>query len=188
MKPLNGYDLFAGIDKHTTLKDDIVLWLGLRAGDLKAISFAYPNGFASTRYGKDTLSFARDYDFIAVERSTRTRTDSSLSELDPYISDFLSKFNGHNVHIVGYHSTPTLENIVSRFPNMHILNPPAKLKQKLDEKGYVREELIKRGVNIPQGHEAEISSESYNYLFSLMIQQQVQDLIWLIMKRIMKRF
>ncbi|MDP2925804.1 MAG: ATP-grasp domain-containing protein [Nanoarchaeota archaeon] len=161
MKRLDSYDLFAGLDVHTPLKEDVVIWLGLRPGDYKSISYAYPNGVASTRFGKDTINTARKFAFVSVEQNTRTRTDSDLEELSPYLLEFLKRFNGNRVHIVAYHSTPSLERVVSSMPNVRILNSPAALKSKLDKKSYVRRELQKIGVPFPLGHEETLESESY---------------------------
>ncbi|MFA5856148.1 MAG: ATP-grasp domain-containing protein [Candidatus Pacearchaeota archaeon] len=162
MKRLHSYDLFAGLDTHTPLKNDIVIWLGLRPGDYKSISYAYPNGVASTRFGKDTIRTSREYDFISVEQITQTRTDSSLDEISPYLNDFLEQYKGDNVHIVAYHSIPSLERIVSKFPQIRILNSPASLKVKLDNKSFVRDELQKFQVPFPPGHNGTMTESAYD--------------------------
>jgi len=163
MKHLNTHDLFAGIDKHTPFKNDVVVWLGLRAGDYKSISFAYPDSIASTRFGKDTITIAKQYDFLSVEQYTKTRTDSSLDELHPYIGEFLEKFKNNRVHLICYHSTLSLEAILSKFPNINLLNPSAELKNKLDKKSYVRKELKKVGVNIIPGYEDKLNNGSFEF-------------------------
>jgi len=161
MKRLDSYDLFAGIDVHTPFKQDVVIWLGLRPGDYKSISYAYPNGVASTRFGKDTIKTARQFAFVSVEQDTRVRTDSSLDELGPYLRDFLSKFENNKTHIVAYHSTPSLESVVREFPNVRVLNAPAVLKKRLDNKSYVRGELQKLGIPFAPGYDGKMEVAAY---------------------------
>lgn len=167
MKKLYYYDLFYNLDKHTTFKEDIVIWLGLRALDYKNLIFMHPDAIASTRYGKDTKMIEKQFPLLSAEKFTRERTDSTIEEITPYIESFLLSFGKQPIHIVPYSSTKTLEEICSRLPNVKLLSPPAELKQMLDRKSLVREELQKIGVNCIPGHQDYIEKNQYDKIAKL---------------------
>ncbi|HRZ86098.1 MAG TPA: ATP-grasp domain-containing protein [Candidatus Paceibacterota bacterium] len=164
LSDLNIQELFGSIEKHTSFKDDAVVWLGLRAGDFSLISFIYPDGIASTRYGQESLKLENKYHILSTEKNTKIRTDSDLNELEPEIEEYLKSFGDHPTHLVCYHSTPFLEKAVQKYPNINILNPPARLKFYLDQKTEVRKKLKSRGVKVIPGIEQKFSYKDFDNL------------------------
>ncbi|MDO8516983.1 MAG: ATP-grasp domain-containing protein [Nanoarchaeota archaeon] len=159
---LNPYELFSNIDRHTSFKEDIVFWLGLRTSDFASIQFIYPDGIGSAKYGKDSLLIEKKYKIISAEKHTKTRTDSDMTELEPYLTDFFLSFKKQPIHIISYHSIPFLENLAAKFPNINLLNPKYSIKKYLDQKTIVRKELIKRGINCIPGLET-IVKDKYQF-------------------------
>ncbi|MEM4625397.1 MAG: ATP-grasp domain-containing protein [Candidatus Pacearchaeota archaeon] len=153
-------ELFESIDKHTSFKEDIVVWLGLRASDYNSISFLYPDAIASTRYGKDSINIEKKYKLVSTEKNTKVRTDSDIEELAPYVNELFKSFDNNETYLVCYHSSRFLENLVKNYPNVHILNSPAYLKSLLDKKRYVRKQLQSRDVRIIPGIEGIISADN----------------------------
>ncbi|MFA6023379.1 MAG: ATP-grasp domain-containing protein [Candidatus Pacearchaeota archaeon] len=164
---LNANEIFENLERHTSFKDDVVAWIGLRPVDFSSIQFAYPDAIASTRYGKESQLLERKYSLISTEKQTKTRTDSSLAEIEPYIDEFLKSFDGQPTHLVCYHSTSVLEEIAKNYPNVQILNPPARLKKFLDTKSKVRRELRNQGIKVIPGIEGVLEEDSFDKVSKL---------------------
>ncbi len=161
----NVMDIFETINKHRPFKGNLVVWLGLRASDYSMIRFIDPNMVVSTRYGKDTINIENKLSMVSAEKHTKTRTDSHMEELDPYIPDFLkflASLEDVSANLVCYYSTPKLEELVSKYPNIHILNPPHSLKSYLDQKTVVTRQLKELGVKCIPGVEGAFSQEMFD--------------------------
>lgn len=148
--------------RDSSFKEGVVLWVGSRPGDYKNIDFIYPDGTIGTRYGKDTINIARNYTLFSAEERTRTREDSGMEQLGPYLREFLGNYQGQEIHIIAYHSTPQLEELAREFPRLHLLNSPYELKEALDEKNYTRAELSKRGVKTVPSLDAVLEREGFD--------------------------
>ena len=113
-------DIFETIREHRRFKENLVIWMGLRASDYRLIDFLRPDVIASTRYGRDTIPLESKLSVVSTEKVTKIRSDSSMSELNPLLPALLRELARHpsDVYIVSYHSTPMLESIVRRFPNL----------------------------------------------------------------------
>lgn len=157
---------FEKIDQYKTFKENLVVWMGLRACDYSMIKFINPDLIASTRYGTDIMSIENRYPVFSTEKNTKIRTNSSMQELDPYIREIFDYVSQYNVqtYFVCYHSTPQLEMMVSKYPDLHILNPPYYLKTFLDKKSLVRKALRKLDVNVIPGIEAPMSKGLFDMI------------------------
>jgi hypothetical protein len=108
-----------------------------------------------------------EFAVISTEKCTKTRTDSSLRELAPYMPDMCklaSSFRDAALYFVGYHSTPELEELARKYSHIHVLNPPYFLKEFLDQKTVVRQHLSKLGVNTIPGLEGKVREGMYDQL------------------------
>ena len=151
-------DIFETIREHRRFKENLVIWMGLRASDYRLIDFLRPDVIASTRYGRDTIPLESKLSVVSTEKVTKIRSDSSMSELNPLLPALLRELARHpsDVYIVSYHSTPMLESIVRRFPNLHLMNPPSYLRQYLDQKTVVTQQLGMLGIRTIPGTEGAI--------------------------------
>ncbi len=159
LKSIN--QIFEEVTNNKRLKRNIILWVGSRAGDYKNIDFIGPRGAIATRFGKDTVKIAEQYDLFSVEQVTKTREDSGMEQLDPFLRKFISSYENNPLAIIAYHSTENLENLAKEFKNVKLLNPSYELKEKLDEKNFTREELNKRGVKTIPCYNSIVSSEDF---------------------------
>ena len=166
MRNKNFHRFYERIEENPPFKENLVIWIGLRASDNSLIRFMKPEMVISTHHSKDCSFMEERLPVFSSEKDVKMRTDSNLSDLDPYLGEivsFLSSFKEVSSYLVCYHSTPGLEHMVKRHPNIKILNPPAKLKVFLDRKSIVRKELKKRGVRTIPGLEARLSPEVFAY-------------------------
>jgi hypothetical protein len=134
-------ELFTGLDRYTPFRNGVVAWFnfnpryfGLSSRDYKATDIIYPDESVET---------------------------NSSDKPQPHVYEFLSAFESQPVYLVSYCSTEYLEDAVSGFPNVRILNNPARLKDRLDKKSYVRRELQKCGMRLIEGHEARVNENCY---------------------------
>jgi len=155
-------EMFTEVLNRPSLRRKSIVWIGSRAGDYKNIDFAMPSGVISTRYGKDTIKIAENYELVSAERKTKVREDSGMEQLEPFLRRSLRAYKDRELFIIAYHSTPKLEEIASEFPNFKVLNSPHSLKVKLDEKNFTRKSLSKIGVTTIPFIESNLNRGDYD--------------------------
>lgn len=156
--------LLKKVQKDKSLKRNIILWVGSRAGDYKNIDFIGPQGTIATRFGKDTINIAANYDLFSAEERTKTREDSGMEQIEPFLKEFLRHYGDKPISIIAYHSTKQLEELVNEFPRVKILNPPYALKEKLDDKSFTRSELNKVGVKTVPSYSSRLKEKDFEIM------------------------